>query len=418
MSANESPIYIAGVGMTEFGRHESSSVKQLTARAVGDAIADAGCTIDTIDAAFFGSAAQSYLHGQLLIGGQVALLPLGLQGIPIYNVENACATGSTAFHLGVDLLRSGEAEVALVVGVDKMFSRDKSRVFDFFAGGWDVESSAANARCVLSLGAGLELPIGSEPKGPHSLFMDVYASYARAYMLNFGLTQRQLAVIAAKNHAHAVHNPRAQYREACTIEQVLGARPISYPLTLPMCAPVSDGAAAAVLCTGGALRRLGLDRRRSIRVLASVMRSGAARGADEPLQHVCRLAALQAYERAGLGPEDMDVAEVHDASAMGELLQTEHLGFCPLGGGGMLAESGATAIGGRIPVNPSGGLESKGHPIGATGLAQLYELAMQLRGECSARQVDGARIAVQENGGGLWGIEEASVHVGILAREG
>jgi len=213
-----------------------------------------------------------------------------------------------------------------------------------------------------------------------------------------------------------VHNPWSQFRKPFTIEEVLAAPPITYPLTLPMCAPLSDGAAAAILCTEAGLQRIGADRKRCIKVAASVVRSFTHRRMDEPGKHVSRLAALQAYEIAGLGPEDMDVAEVHDASAMGEILQAENLGLVPLGGGGPAAERGEFTLGGRIPINPSGGLESKGHPLGATGIGQIYELVTQLRGEAGARQVEGARHAIQENGGGMQGVEEAAVAVHILSR--
>lgn len=410
-------IYVVGVGMTPFGRHPQLSVKQLTARAVVEALADAGCGKEAIDAAVFGCAGQGFLHGQWMIGGHVALLPLGLEGIPIFNVESGCATASAAFHLALTRLAAGEADVALAVGAEKMLLPDKAKSFAFFDAGWDVETAEQNAARILALAQGFVPPPQARLELPYSPFMDVYASYARAHMTRHGLTQRQLAIIAAKNHAHAVHNPRAQYRGAQSVEQVLEARPISYPLTLPMCAPLSDGAAAAILCTGSALTRHGFDPRRAIRVLASVMRSASSRGPDRAELHLCRQAALQAYERAGIGPSDVDVAEVHDASAMGELVHTENLGFCEIGDGGLLAESGATRLGGRIPVNPSGGLESKGHPVGATGLGQIFELVGQLRGECGPRQVRDARIAIQENGGGLWGIEEASAHVGIFARD-
>ena len=197
---------------------------------------------------------------------------------------------------------------------------------------------------------------------------------------------------------------------------MLAAPPITYPLTLPMCAPLSDGSAAAILCTEEGLRRIGADRKRCIKVAASVVRSFTHRRLDQPERNIGHLAALQAYEQAGVGPDDMDVAEVHDASAMGEIIQAENLGFVPFGGGGPAAERGDFTIGGRIPINPSGGLESKGHPLGATGIGQLYELVMQLRGEAGARQVQGARHAIQENGGGLQGIEEAAVAIHILTR--
>jgi len=213
-----------------------------------------------------------------------------------------------------------------------------------------------------------------------------------------------------------VHNPYSQFRKPFTIDEVLAAAPITYPLTLPMCAPLSDGAAAAIVCNEDGLRRIGAGRDRAVRVAASVIRSFTHRSVDAPERGIGHLAALAAYEKAGLGPDDMDVAEVHDASAMGEIIQVENLGFVPFGGGGPAALRGEFTLGGRIPVNPSGGLESKGHPLGATGLGQIFELVTQLRGEAGARQVQGARHAIQENGGGLVGIEEGAVAINILSR--
>jgi acetyl-CoA acetyltransferase len=235
-------------------------------------------------------------------------------------------------------------------------------------------------------------------------------------MKTHGTTQRQIAAVSAKNHGHSVHNPYSQFRKAFSIEDILAAPPITYPLTLPMCAPLSDGSAAAIVCTEEGLRRIGANRQRCIRVAASVIRSFSHRRLDQPELNLARLAADQAYAQAGLGPHDMHVAEVHDASAMGEIIQVENLGFVPLGEGGPAAERGDFTLGGRLPVNPSGGLESKGHPLGATGIAQLYELTTQLRGEAGARQVPDARHAIQENGGGMQGVEEAAVAIHILSR--
>jgi acetyl-CoA acetyltransferase len=235
-------------------------------------------------------------------------------------------------------------------------------------------------------------------------------------MKTWGTTQRQIAAVSAKNHQHSVHNPYSQFRKPFTIDEVLAAPPITYPLTLPMCAPLSDGAAAAIVCNDDGLRRIGAERNRAVRVAASVIRSFTHRPADAPERGIGHLAARAAYEQAGLGPGDMNVAEVHDASAMGEIIQAENLGFAPFGGGGPAAERGDFTLGGRIPINPSGGLESKGHPLGATGLGQIFELVTQLRGEAGGRQVQGARHAIQENGGGLVGVEEAAVAINILSR--
>jgi acetyl-CoA acyltransferase len=246
--------------------------------------------------------------------------------------------------------------------------------------------------------------------------MDIYAGFCRMHMREFGTTQKQLATIASKNHEHSVHNIRSQYNKSFSVEEVLAAAPITYPLTLPMCSPVSDGAAAAIVCSDAGLKRLDLQASRVTKVLASVLRGGSDRDLSDFSRHASRLASLTAYDLAGVGPEDIDVAEVHDATAMGEIMEVEALGLCELGGGGPMAESGESRIGGRLPVNPSGGLESKGHPIGATGLGQIYELVTQIRGESGQRQVDDARIAIAQNGGGIVGIEEAVTAITILGK--
>jgi acetyl-CoA acetyltransferase len=273
-----------------------------------------------------------------------------------------------------------------------------------------------NFATLAKLGDGIVPPPGSESDQPYSRFMKIYAAMCRHHMKTYGTTQRQIAAVSAKNHGHSVHNPHSQFRRTFTIDEVLAAPPITYPITLPMCAPVSDGAAAAILCNDEGLRRIGADRRRSIRIAASVMRSFTRRAIDQPHKGIGHLAALEAYRLAGLGPADMDVAEVHDASAMGEIIQAENLGLVPFGAGGPAAERGEFTLGGRIPINTSGGLESKGHPLGATGIGQLHELVTQLRGEAGARQVAGARHAIQENGGGLQGVEEAALAIHILSK--
>ena len=409
-------IYVVGVGMTPFGRLLDKDIKKLTGAAVQAALDDAGLRKEDLQGAFFGNASQGHMDGQQMIRGQIALREAGIGRIPVVNVENACASGSSAFALAVMQVRAGAADVALAVGAEKMFSTDKAQMFSVFDSAWDVSRADEIRDRLLQMGHGVEVPEGSTSPKPYSVFMDVYAAFARSHMRRWGTTQRQIAAVAAKNHAHSVHNPLSQYRTAYTIDEVLAAAPITYPLTLPMCSPVSDGAAAAIVCNGAALARLNIDRRRAIRVLASVVQSGSDRSDDDYALHCTALASKRAYEIAGVGPDDVSVAEVHDATAMGEIIQTENLGFCAFGEGGVIAERGDTRIGGRIPVNPSGGLESKGHPVGATGLGQIHELVAQLRGEAGARQVEGARIALAENGGGLQGIEEAAAVVTILSR--
>jgi acetyl-CoA acetyltransferase len=409
-------IYVVGVGMTKFGRHLERSIKDLTREAVELALADAGCKAGDLQGAFFSNTTQGYFEGQQFIRGQIALRAMGIGGIPVVNLENACASASTAFNLAAMFVRAGEGDLALAIGAEKMYSPDKARMFSAFDSGWDITTAEQNKAALLKLGEGCEVPPGTTSERPYSVFMDIYAAFCRQHMRKFGTTQRQIAAVAAKNHGHSVANPLAQYREPYTIEQVLAAPPITYPLTLPMCSPISDGAAAAIVCNEAGLRRLGLSRSRAVRVLASVIQTGSDRSPDDPGQHLTAIAARRAYEKAGVGPADMSVAEVHDATAMGEIIQVENLGFCEFGEGGPLGERGATTIGGRIPVNPSGGLESKGHPIGATGLGQVHELVTQLRGEAGPRQVSEARFAIAENGGGLYGIEEAVACVTILGK--
>jgi len=407
-------VFIAGIGMTPFGKHMDTSVKQLTRRAVEAALADAGGEQTALQAAFFGNSTQGHMDGQHMIRGELALRDMGLQGLPVVNVENACASASTAFHLAVNYVRAGAADIVLAVGAEKMYSADKARSFSAFDGAWDVHETVTGKEQLLRMGRGIEPPAGSMSSKPYSVFMDIYAAMGRMHMREYGTTQRQFAAVSAKNHAHSVHNPLAQYRDAYTVEQILAAAPIAYPLTLPMCSPISDGAAAAIVCNEAGLKRLGVARKRVVRVLASVLQTGSDRPAEALDRHLVRLGSTRAYEQAGVGPQDVNVAEVHDATAIGEIIQSEVLGLCPPGQGGPMAERGDTTIGGRIPINPSGGLESKGHPIGATGLGQIHELVTQLRGEAGARQVNDPRIAIAENGGGLRGVEEAVASITLL----
>jgi acetyl-CoA acetyltransferase len=410
------PLYIAGIAMTVFGRHTARTLDDLAREALDGALKDAGCNRADIGAAYYAGMTNGPLQGQITIPGQVVFSKIGIEGIPVFNVENACASGSTAMHLALQSLRAGACDVALALGAEKMNIADKAKAFALFEAGWDVSRAEENFQSLMTMGAGITPPPGSESDKPYSRFMAIYAALCRHHMHTYGTTQRQIAAVAAKNHQHSVHNPYSQFRQSFTIDEILAAPPITYPITLPMCAPLSDGAAAAIVCTEAGLKRIGADRGRCIKVAASVIRSFTHRPLDRPDRNIGRLAANQAYEIAGLGPEDMHVAEVHDASAMGEIIQAENLGLAPLGEGGPSAERGDFTLGGRIPINTSGGLESKGHPLGATGIGQLCELVTQLRGEAGARQVHGARHAIQENGGGLQGVEEAALAVHILSK--
>ncbi len=400
--------HIAGVGMTPFGVHENDTVGGLTARAVNDALHDAGIAVADIDSVFFANATQGALEGQLMVPGQIALRRMGFERVPVFNVENACASGSSALSLAITSVRAGESEIALAVGVEKMNVGDRMRSMTVFDGAYDVSDPAALDRILRDLGGDVDL----SAVGPRSRFMDIYAAMARSHMAAYGSTQRQLAAVAAKNHRHSVANPLAHFRRDMSIEDVLAGRPLGFPLTVPMCSPLTDGAAAVIVCSEPVARRLAGDR--SIEVLACAVGTGTTRAPDDFSRHITRLAGQRAFESAGVGPAEIDVAEVHDATAFGELLVSELLGLVAMGEGGPAAEAGVTSLGGRIPINTSGGLESKGHPLAATGFGQVFELVAQLRGEAGARQVEGARIALAENGGGFVTGEEAVAVVTIL----
>ena len=409
-------IYIVGIGMTPLGKFPDKSVKQLTEDAVNTALKDAGAKLEDIEAAWFSNTRQGMMEGQNTVRGQCALRSMGFQSIPIVNVENACCSSSTGLNQAFAYLKAGMAGIALVAGTEKMFYPEKRELmFQAFRGGWDVHTEEETEARLLSLGEGLALPTeAGEDSGERSVFMDIYAALARQHMKLFGTTQRQIAAAAAKSHFHSTLNPLAQYQKDFSVDEVIADRLISWPLTRSMCAPLSDGAGALVLATGDTIDRF--DKSRAVKLLGSALVSGMDRDPNDFSQHIGRIAATRAYEQAGVDPKDVDVAEVHDASAYAEIVQVENMGFCERGEGGVLAESGETKLGGRIPVNTSGGLLSKGHPIGATGAIQIYELVTQLRGEAGKRQVESARIAAAENGGGFFGIEEAATVVTIMAR--
>jgi acetyl-CoA acetyltransferase len=413
-------VHVVAVGMIPFAKYPDRGIKDLTAEVMKNLFDHSPVQQDAIEAAWMGNAGWGMQIGQHCIRGQVALGPLGIGEIPIMNVENACAGGSSAFHgawLGV---AAGAYDVALAVGAEKTFipkgasAEDKKKGFDSFLAGTDVEvttqliarmkADAERKREELEASGAIEKGKGGGARSP---FMDIYGAAARAHMERHGSTQEQLATIAAKNHFHGSLNPDAQYRMDMTVEEVMNDRLVSHPLTRAMCAPMGDGAAAAILVSGDVLGTL--RDARPVKVRASVLASGSSKPRGE-----ARVAADKAYAMAGVGPEDIDTAEVHDATAFGELAMTENLGFCGEGEGGRYASSGATKLGGAKPINPSGGLECRGHPIGATGLAQIAEIVYQLRGDAGERQVAGARLGMTENGGGFIGTGEAAIAIHIL----
>jgi len=408
-------VYIIGVGMNRFGKYLDGSVRGMAGDAIKLVLEDAGLEKDDIQAAYVANTFWGMFSNQHSIRGEVMLWDTGLRGIPIVNCENACAGASTALHLGYTAIRAGMYDVVLALGSEKITNENKALSLGAYATCMDVENFEQHINMFMELNKQLDFkpPEGETAPGEgRSIFMDAYAMGARWHMKNFGTTQRQLAAICAKNHWHGSMNPKAQYQEDMSLEEVIAAKPVTYPLTRPMCAPVGDGAAAAILCSERYLKKL--SGARPVKICASVLGSGTDRGLDGV--DIGERLSKKAYEIAGVGPMDIDLAELHDATAYGELHQYEAMGFCPVGEGGPFAESGATKIGGKIPVNTSGGLECRGHPIGASGLAQFHEVVEQLRGESGKRQVQGARIGLTENGGGNLGVEEASMTIHILEK--
>jgi acetyl-CoA acetyltransferase len=369
---------IRGVGMTPMGRFEETSLKELAASAIEEAMKDAGVTFDDIQAVFFGNVGAGIMYGQNSIRGETVTHHMGAGAMAVNNVENACATGANAMHLGWSSVAGGQYDTVLVVGAEKLYSQDKAKSFEVFMGGMDVDFKDYGE------GAGVT----------RSPFIDRYAKVAEYLLRERGVSVENFAQVAAKAHANGVLNPLAQRRTPRTVDEILSARHVLGPLTVLMCSPVGDGAAAAVITRGDAGRLSG-----DVQILASQLRSLPADASGPSDSH--EFSAHAAWEQSGLGPSDMDFAELHDATSPGEIVSWVESGLCPPGDEAKWAETGHTTLAGQLPVNPSGGLVARGHPIGATGMAQVYEAVTQLRGGAGNRQIDGARRAFVQCGGGL-----------------
>ena len=378
--ANLREVSVIGVGMSRFAKQPEVSIVDLTQAPILDALEDAGVAVGQVQAAYSGSVFGGSGLGQKVLKG------IGISSIPILNLENACSSGSSAVREAWLGVASGMYDVTLAFGAEKL----------------------------TALGGGA-YPLSDDIEADQGVLMPaVYAMRARRHMMEYGTSIEQLAKIAVKNHHNSVHNPRAQFQREYTIEEVLNSRMIADPLTILHCCPTGDGAAAVVLAATEIAPRL---RGKPVKVRASVLQSGLFKNdfRDMTKSDLSYRAAAAAYEMAGLGPEDVDVAEVHDAFTIGELMYYEALGFCAPGDGGRLIDEGATEIGGRIPVNPSGGLLSKGHPVGATGVAQIVEIVNQLRGNCGPRQIAGARIGLTHcTGGGVAGFDHIACTIHIF----
>ena len=380
-------VAVIGVGMTTFGKHQRSSA-ELFAEAAREALGDAEMTPSAIQALYYGNVTGGEGEKQLHTSPLAATL-LGLTGVPTTRFENACATSHTAFRHAVMEVASGASDVVLVGGAERVLHIPTDHATEYFAYCSD---------------ATWEQPLGLT-------FPGVFALIARAHMDKYGTTEEQMAHVAVKNHRHGVHNPRAQFRKEISVETVMKSAYVADPLKLFDCCPFTDGGAALVLASEDVARRA----RRPIWVLASAAASDTMfmhEKADLSRVPATERAAQIAYRHAGLTPADVDVVELHDCFTMAEIVATEGLGFFEPGTGGLAAEKGWTSIGGKIPVNPSGGLKSKGHPIGATGAAQIVEIATQLRRDAGPRQVEGARTGLTHTLGG----NTATVLVSLFGR--
>jgi len=363
-------VYITGVGMTVFGKHPDRSLRDLGGEACLAALRDAGVQPKEIEAGYCGNALGPVLQGETSVGQNV-FWEVGINSVPIVNVENACATGSTALHQAWVSVASGLYDMVIVAGTEKVVMPKGT---------------------FLDVGAGeLEVKLGE-------VFPGCFALIAQKHMELYGTTREQLAKVSVKNHMNGTLNPYAQFQKTFTVQEVLDSPMIADPLTLYSCCPNSDGAAALIVCSR---KKAVKAKGKAVRILASVLATGIYENQrDFTSWEVERRAAGKAYTMASLGPEDLNVVEVHDAFTISEILHYEGLGLCRPGEGGRLIDEGITALGGRVPVNPSGGLLSRGHPVGASGVAQVVEIVWQLRGEAGKRQVEKARVGLAQIMGG------------------
>jgi len=362
-------VSVIGLGMIPFGKYPERALVDMASEAAYLALKDAGIKPAQVDICFFANAFAGRLFGDITIGQNV-FWEVGINRVPVINVENACTSGSTAFYLAFNSIAAGQAEIALVVGAEKLYVPELG-LLDSGQTEWETQ-----------LG---------------QVVSTMFAMRAMRHMIEFNTTVEQLAQVAVKNRRHGQMNPYAQFRTPITVEEVLASPVIVEPFTRLQCCPNADGAAAVLLCSPKLAKRLG----RAVNVETAILCSG---NYDSPQDLTCwetdYRAAKLAYERAGLGPEDLDLVECHDAFTIAEILHYEALGLCPIGEGGKLVEENETSLGGRIPVNVSGGLLSRGHPLGATGVAQVVEIGTQLRNEAGSRQVNGAKVGLAQCMGG------------------
>ncbi len=385
-------VAVIGVGMTKFSKYVGTSLKDLGRIACLAALKDAGVSPKEIQIGYCGNAVAGVMTGQTMVLGQLIMKELGIVGIPITNIENACSSGSSAFREGWMAVASGFYDMALVVGAEKLYASDTGKTVQALAGASDVEVEG---------GLGLIMP-------------GVWAMRAKKHMEKYGTTIDQLAKVSVKNHKNGCLNPNSQHQKACTLEEVHQARMISDPLTLLHCSPIGDGAAAAVLCSK---ERAARYTSKPIFIAASILTTGTYDlMRDMTGNELEKRAGQEAYEFSGIAPKDISLAEVHDCFTIAEFLRCESLGLVPVGEYGQWIDRGWTEIDGRLAVNPSGGLLAKGHPVGATGVAQVAEAVWQLRGEAGKRQVKDAKVALTHCSGGAVMGDTAACTVNLLKK--
>ena len=404
-------VAVIGAGMTRFGKFADKGIKELVAEAVSAAVDDAGIGFKDIEAAYVGSAVPGVMTGQEQIKAQVCLSAMGIDTIPMYNVENACASSSSALNLAWTAVGAGLYDCALVVGFEKLYDENKLKSFMALGTAVDIQMVEKFLADFQKRQQSDERILSENSGKSKSIFMDMYAYYTRQYMKRYGLTQEHFAKLAVKSHKNGANNPHAMYQKAVTLEDVLNSGDVAFPLTRMMCSPISDGGAAVIVCSREKVRQFS---GKPVWIESSVVGSGKI--CDDLSDTLTRRLGPQAFERAGIGPDEIDVIEVHDATSPSEIITLIELGLCPGEDAPQWIDDGLLEVDGTLASNPSGGLAAKGHPIGATGLGQVNEIVHQLQGKCGKRQVRDAKIGMTHNGGGILGVDAAAMALHIFKR--
>ncbi len=397
-------VAIVGAGIIKFDKYPEKGIKDLVREPVELALKDAGIDSKKIDAAYVGSAAPGIMTGQEQIKAQVTLSAMGIDTIPMYNVENACASSSSALHLAWTSVGAGLYDCALVVGFEKLYDQDKLKSFMALGTAVDIEN-VDKFLADFEKKQKSDVKILSKDSGKSkSIFMDMYAYYTRLYTDKFGLTQDHFVKLSVKSHKNGALNPHAMYQKEMTAEEILNSGDVAYPLTKAMCSPVCDGSAAVIVCSK---EKAAQFTTKPIWIEGSVVGSGKI--SDEIGDTLTKRLGPKLYESSGIGPSDIDLIEVHDATTPSEIITLIELGIVKGEDAPAWIENGRLEINGKMPSNTSGGLVTKGHPIGATGLAQVHEIVTQLRGDAGKRQVKDPKVGMTHNGGGILGVDAAAM---------